>query len=598
MFNFTADNRNYFMTEGTALLHKYDHETAEKGMTAIWETYSLNKAPVADILSRHPNWDPKTLSIHLTEEYSTSVDHDKVEAFSNFLYERLRDWCCEREVKIGGMTNDEVIEARSRLDDVLTAIDRIPRQYQPVICAGRTFKELYEDMNRLNDFAHRFYRETESICGRNISNDDYHKANGIRQIIRAVSNNTENVLGADFAEKLNNYAIPFFPVDENGEVIKKARFSAGMKTSKAVSKFFSLAGDHFVKYKDLQEYMWVDQSGVVHRREKDMGWNHFFSAYADGINPIKVKRHTYISVNPLDYLTMSFGNGWASCHTIDHNNNRVNNGNHTYQGCYQSGTLSYMLDESSIVMYTTKEDIDTTRPWEADKINRCMFHLGEEKFVQGRTYPDGRDNPNNDEAVTIASTFRNIFQRVISECLDVTNMWVIKRDNGDYTASFGTHYRDYLCYSDTLTCILKGSENNEIIHIGHNPICPVCGEEHSNESSLHCGDEHECYHNGNYATCNRCGCRINLDHDSWIRDEDTGEYYCDWDCANSRGVYYCENVEEWHSEDVYFDNLIDDYFYDPDDERITTDNGRIFMTEDNAIAAGYIQDEDGDWVRA
>jgi len=598
MFNFTANNRNFFMTEGTALLNKYGHETAEKGMTAIWEEYSLNKAPVADILSRHPNWDPDTLSVHLTEEYSTSIDHDKVEAFCGFLQRRLRDWCKTREIKIAGMSGEEVCYARDRLREVMQHMNSIPQQYQPVTCAGRTMSDLQEDLTRLNELNRRFYFETETMCGYSISNDNYKKASAIKNIVRYISHHTENVLDESFAEALNNCAVYFFPVDENGEVIKKARFSAGMKTSKAVSKFFSLAGDHFVKFKDIQETVWMDQSGNFHTREKDMGWNHFFSAYADGINPIKVKRHTYISVNPLDYLTMSFGNGWASCHTIDHNNNRPNNGRHTYEGCYQSGTLSYMLDGSSIVMYTTKEDIDTTCPWEADKINRCMFHLGEEKFVQGRTYPDGRDNPDNEEAVTIASTFRNIFQRVISECLDVPNMWVIKRNNGDYTASFGTHYRDYLCYSDTLTCILKGNENNEIIRIGHDPICPVCGEEHSNESSLHCGDDHECYHNGNYVFCERCGARINLDHDDYIRDEDTGDYYCDYECAEARDVFYCANVDEAHSEDVYYDEYAEEWFYDPNEEHVITENGYHFMTEDNAIEAGYIQDEDGDWVRA
>ena len=39
-----------------------------------------------------------------------------------------------------------------------------------------------------------------------------------------------------------------------------------------------------------------------------------FAKYADSINPIKVKRHTVLSVHPIDYYTMSFGNSWTSCH--------------------------------------------------------------------------------------------------------------------------------------------------------------------------------------------------------------------------------------------------------------------------------------------
>lgn len=559
MYNFTPANRNQFMTEGAELLNHYGHETADKGMSTIWEVFTQNKGNVAEVLSRHSGWDPDILAVRLTEEYNTSVDKEKIGEFIEFLRERFTHWCKAREVKFACMT----------------------------------LSELRREYDRLNAIDDRFYN-THSVNGHRLGMDDYNKGKAIRRIISCIGSHFENVLDERFADALNTYALEFFPIDAQGKKIVKARFSKGQKTSKAVSKFFALVGDEFVKYKDIQEKTWYDQSGNFHSREVDMGWNSQFAAYGDAINPIKVKRYTFISVNPLDYLTMSFGNGWSSCHTIDHNNNRSNNGGHTYQGCYQSGTLSYMLDGSSIVMYTTKDDIDVTRPWEADKINRCMFHLGDEKFVQGRTYPDGRDNENNEEAVTIASSFRNIFQRVISECWDVSNLWVIKRNNDDYTVSCGTHYRDYLCYSDTCTSLLKGSTNAAAVRIGHNPICPVCGEEHSNEESLHCGDDHMCLRDENHVECARCGALIDIDEA--IRDEDTGRYYCDYDCANNDEVYYCENVGEWHSLDVFYDDYTDEYFYDPDEERIEI-GCFCFQNEENANEYGYFQDEDGNWNR-
>ena len=591
MYNFTESNRNQWMNEGDALLNQFDHETAYDGLEAIWSTYAINKASVAETLAKHPNWDSETLCVRLTEEYSTSVNRSAIDEFMRFLERRLAQWCREHEAIIAGMTYHEVRSARRRLYQAINALDNIA--YRPVIMGGMTEDELRREYCRIDKIDDQFYN-TYALYDVRMTAENYSKANILRNVINVLSNFTDNTLNEEMAEILNNNAPIFFPVDEEGKKINKARFSKGQKTSKAVSKFFSLMDDYFVKYKNIQDEVWFDQSGNVHTRQKDKGWNYYFSAYADGINPIKVKRYTFISVNPLDYLTMSFGNGWSSCHTIDHNNNRSNNGGHTYQGCYQSGTLSYMLDGSSIVMYTTKDDIDVTRPWEADKINRCMFHLGDEKFVQGRTYPDGRDNKNDEEAVTIASSFRNIFQRVISECWDVSNLWIIKRNNDDYTVSCGTHYRDYLCYSDTCTSLLKGSTNAAAVRIGHNPICPMCGEEHSNEESLHCGNDHMCFHDENHVECARCGAILCIEEA--FRDEDTGRYYCDYDCANNDEVYYCENVGEWHSVDVFYDDYTDEYFYDPDEERIEI-GCFCFQNEENANEYGYFQDEDGNWTR-
>ena len=70
MYNFTQGNRNQLMTEGDALLNQFDHETDYNGLEAIWSTYAINKANVAETLAKHPNWDPETLCVRLTEEYS------------------------------------------------------------------------------------------------------------------------------------------------------------------------------------------------------------------------------------------------------------------------------------------------------------------------------------------------------------------------------------------------------------------------------------------------------------------------------------------------------------------------------------------------
>ncbi len=604
MYNFTEANRNQWMTEGTELLNYYGHETANKGMSVIWDVFTQNKGnagdrpSVAEILSRHPNWDPDILAIRLTEEYSTSVDKSKIKAFARFLRVRLEKWCEAREVTFACMTQKEVRAGMQRIADCINAIESIPRKYHPVIIGGMTQKELKTEYRRLDRIDDKFIDASLGFGDYRLTNENYCQAEAIRNTIRNIETYYENTLSENMAKVLNRNAAVFFPVDAEGKPIRKVRFAKGQKTSKAVSKFFALVGDEFVKFKDIQTKTWVDQSGRPHSRDNDHGWNGQFASYGDGINPVKVKRYTFISINPLDYLTMSFFENVASCHTIDYQNKRPNNsrGGHDHGGCYQSGTMSYMLDGASIIMYTTKDDVDIKHPWNHNKQNRCVFNLGEEKFIQGRLYPDGRDNPCDPETTTIASCFRSIFQRIISECMGYVNLWTISRDNDEYTESYGTHYRDYEDYSDTFTCILKGSHNTSPVEIGHNPICPVCGEEHKNEGSLHCGERHKCFHDGYHVRCARCGCWVDTRNRNAVHDLDTDKWYDDRWCASNSYVYYCENVDEWHSEDVYTDSSTGDYFYDPDNERVEI-KGLCFINEEAANDHGFFKDENGNWTR-
>ena len=154
--------------------------------------------------------------------------------------------------------------------------------------------------------------------------------------------------------------------------------------------------------------------------------------------------HTILSVNPLDYLTMSFGNSWASCHTIDKQNKREMP--NSYQGMYSSGTISYMLDSPSMVFYTVDASYDGNDFWHEPKINRQMYHWGEDKLIQGRLYPQ-----DNDGCSTGYTAFRAIVQKIMSEIFDFPNFWTVSKgtsEAGRYIDSEGTHYRDYNNFSN------------------------------------------------------------------------------------------------------------------------------------------------------
>lgn len=159
----------------------------------------------------------------------------------------------------------------------------------------------------------------------------------------------------------------------------------GQKMSRVVNKLLSYIG-----YDKLPDY------------------NRMFAKYADALNPLQITRHTVLSVNPLDYLTMSFGNSWASCHTIDKENKRGMP--NSYEGMYSSGTVSYMLDSPSMVFYTVDASYNGNEFWNEPKINRQMFHWGEDKLIQGRLYPQDNDGNNS-----VYTPHREIVQSIMSE---------------------------------------------------------------------------------------------------------------------------------------------------------------------------------------
>jgi hypothetical protein len=187
-----------------------------------------------------------------------------------------------------------------------------------------------------------------------------------------------------------------------------------------------------------------------------------------------------------------------------------------------------MLDPSSMVLYTVDAEYQGNEYYSQPKINRQMFHYGEDKLVQGRLYP--QDNDGNNDVYT---PYRNIVQQIIATIFDFPNLWTVSKgvdDAGKYIYSYGTHYKDYNYYDNCTLSKVKGVENENCFYVGEDPICIECGEEHDEEECINC-----CHMNG--YKCADCG--------EWIEDEDDvywvdDEPYCR-DC-----VEYCEDCHEYH----------------------------------------------------
>lgn len=330
-----------------------------------------------------------------------------------------------------------------------------------------------------------------------------------------------------FLKDLDRYAsrtISEETADLLNRIIPEAHAHPGQKTTRVINKICKYIG-----------YDKVD------------GYNREFAKYADALTPLKITRHTILSLHPLDYLTMSFGNSWLSCHTIDKTNKRdMPNG---YQGAYSSGTMSYLLDESSFVFYTVESGYNGTDYFTQPKVTRQMFHYGHEKLVQGRLYP-----ANGYGAEDIYKQYRNVVQEIIAQVFNLPNLWTLKRNfnSSEYIYSQGTHYRDYAHFGECTISLLKGSENYERMIVGHTPICVECGCTHCEEDIINC-----CSRNGSYK-CADCGEWLDEDDVRWV----DGQPYC-YDCAD-----WCECCEEYVRTETHYienygsvcENCLDEYF--------------------------------------
>lgn len=320
----------------------------------------------------------------------------------------------------------------------------------------------------------------------------------------------------DFFEYLYRYAEKLISQD-TARVLERAipevKVRAGEKTTRVINRICNYLG-------------W----------DKVDGYNKEFAKYSDSLSTSVVKRRIVLSLNPMDYLTMSFGNSWSSCHTIDKENKRcMPNG---YEGMYSSGTMSYMLDQSSMVLYTVDPKEDTEEYWQKPKINRQMFHWGNAKLVQSRLYPQS-----SDQRGTEYSFYRDIVKDIFVKIFDLSGNWKTEISHyaaGKYIHSEGTHYRDYYNFSN---CSLSYCDelNTDMFIVGAAPICVRCGKRHHDEEHIDC-----CV----IRRCKRCGCLILEDDED--AHEINGEFYCHRCCfrCNICGSYHAGDGTRIRNENI------------------------------------------------
>lgn len=325
----------------------------------------------------------------------------------------------------------------------------------------------------------------------------------------------------------------------------------GTKLSRFIQKVFKnyeCAGGSVVDITDATKFKkeienWVTINGEETKQIRTTSFNTIFAKVADSVNPLKIKRITILSANILDWLTMSNGNSWASCHYIN-SNGLYHSGQSHYSGCYKAGTLSYALDENSFIFYTLPSEYKGDEWWKEQKITRQVFGYRNDILLQSRLYPQSHDGDSDGMRET-----REIVQKIFSDCEEKPNFWNAPTSENvrKYvrTGDGALQYEDYFCYPVKISVRKSDFPVNddeiEPMEIGHVPYCVNCGEEITNAESLQCDD---CNDESEY--CEHCGDRHPTNEMYW--DENREAWFCS-DC-----VSYCEYHERYEfTDDVSYE---------------------------------------------
>lgn len=267
------------------------------------------------------------------------------------------------------------------------------------------------------------------------------------------------------------------------------------------------------------------------------------------------KRWVTLSVNPLDYANMSRGASWRSCHRL--------------LGEYRTGHLSYMQDETSMVMSLYSHCDLNTKEWsdkefkfsDEEKVSRMMMHynVSGKSLLQSRLYPDYQnDSP---RAAHRVDFLREWCCKILAECHEIENSWWLfnqKKVSGGYHLDFirtrggTTHYRDYEhggYYPNIAHHKSSGEEDKpQTILIGHPAPCFSCLNDNDATDDFY---HEDCDGSCKTYECYNCEDTIRVGRDSYWVDYN-GNYFC----SNCFSTCDCCN-EHAQTSDMY--NVGDDW---------------------------------------
>lgn len=157
-------------------------------------------------------------------------------------------------------------------------------------------------------------------------------------------------------------------------------------------------------------------------------YNRMFAKISDTLSIKPLPAKLVLSLNICDFVTMSHGNSWTSCHSFER------------KGGWHAGSISYAMDDVTIVAYGLPAGTEDTDQYKERKVFRQLFMLSDtnNSFCQSRMYPaENVYNPN---------MIYKYFVEALSTCVGEANPYV--NVTNDKTVALRTgkgslQYRDY-----------------------------------------------------------------------------------------------------------------------------------------------------------
>lgn len=153
-----------------------------------------------------------------------------------------------------------------------------------------------------------------------------------------------------------------------------------------------------------------------------------YAKYSDALSKRQKEVKYVVSANICDFVTMSHGNSWSSCHSF------------RSRGGWHCGCLSYANDYVTLITYGVESDAPDKDIYNQPKIFRNLFMLNEDQteYIQSRVYPAS--------ALFNDVSCNELFNEVLAECgvnIDKTPLDASIRRGKYITGKNSLHYKDY-----------------------------------------------------------------------------------------------------------------------------------------------------------
>lgn len=407
-----------------ALLAKYNHRNSEHGVCVLLDKYFSNKEPLIKLFVTSKNY-IGDMRICVQKEFERQISSNEINSFFCSFHEKLNTRAMLQFKDEDGKVLD---------DYLLTGKTSVNIAGLPSVNEQNSKKLKLERFNYDTTALSSSHKRYTDFC------DYIRYFNGLYRAIIFESFNLKT--------------------DGTTPLLRK-----GTKASRAFNSMCQYYGvDKLNPQTEVTEHHGERVERTVYPYDK------LFAQYSDLVSTLKRKMNFIISLNPLDYLTMSVGVSWNSCH-------------HIKTGSYRGGCMSYMLDATSMITFVIG-NIDGPIH-EIPKLYRQMYHYKDNLFVQNRLYPQG-----NDGATDLYERFRGFVTDEFTNLLNVDGNWSCETGAlacSSHTHSEGKHYKDYN-HNNSCSIFYPSAKANDIrfnvMTIGHNGICPRCGGAHTLSSYL------------------------------------------------------------------------------------------------------------------